>query len=252
MIRKKAIIQINNDSLSYKEVLRKSFIDRLITSKKHTELNLKFNSIEDIKIDFTNKNLFIVIDGEEVYVKLLTLPKVKKERLYEIIKSELQYRFKTINNIMFTYEILKDNGVNLEVAVFCLNWNKSELIKKCMGRGAKVKGIYPIQFCILNKYKNYIEDKKYIFIFVYEDILYFLACINSKIVANSVIKTFKEKSFMEELNKFQIKCGTIEEFKDINKIFFLDFPNKRLIEDVKKLCNCIDLGSIDKEAIQAI
>ncbi|MBI6873056.1 hypothetical protein [Clostridium aciditolerans] len=243
MIRKKGLLQVYNDSLTYKEILRKSFIDRIIDLKKYNGINIKAKNIDDIKIDFKNKNLFIIVDGEEIYVKFMTFPKVKKEKLHAIIKGELQYRFKNIDNIMFTYQIIKDNGSSLDVIVFLLNWSKSNLIKKCTERGGKIKGIFPIQFCILNNYKNRIKDKNYILIFIHENILYLLACTDNKMIANSVIKTFAENSFIDELKKFQVKCSISQEHDQFNKIFFLNFPYKTLIKDVEKQYSCIDLGN---------
>lgn len=243
MMRKKGLLQVDNDSLTYKETLKKSFIDRIIALKKYDEINIKAKNIDDIKIDFKNRNLFIIVDGEEIYVKFMTFPKVEKEKLHAIIKGELQYRFKNIDNIMFTYQIIKDNGSSLDVIVFCLNWSKSNLVKKCTERGGKIKGIFPIQFCILNNYKNRIKDKNYILIFIHEDILYLLACSDNKMIANSVIKTFTENSFIDELKKFQVKCSILQEHDQFNKIFFLNFPYKALIKDAEELYSCIDLGN---------
>ncbi len=242
-MRKKGLLQVYNDSLTYKEILKKSFIDRIIALKKYDEINIKAKDIDDIRIDFKNKNLFIIVDGEEIYVKFMTFPKVKKEKLHAIIKGELQYRFKNIDNIMFTYQIVKDNGSSLDVIVFCLNWSKSNLIKKCTERGGKIKGIFPIQFCIFNNYKNRIKDKNYILIFIHENILYLLACVDNKMIANSVIKTFTENSFIDELKKFQVKCSISQEHDQFNKIFFLNFPYKTLIKDAEGLYSCIDLGN---------
>lgn len=250
MIRKKALIEISNNNLKYKEVVGKSLIDKFMKLKKCEKYNFKVEKLEDIKIDFANKNLFIVIDGEEVYVKFMMLPKVKKEKLQEIIKSELEYRFKNIDSIMFTYQIIKDNTLTLEVVVFCLNLKELDLIEKCIKRGGKVKGIYPIQFCIWDSYKKVIKDSKYILIFIYENVLYFLACFNNKIIANSVIKVFTEKSFMEELDKFQVKCRTSEVCEDFSKIFFLNFLNKNIISNTEKIYKCIDLGNINEDTIK--
>lgn len=242
-MRKKVLLEVYNDSLAYKEIIRKSVIDKIITLKKHNIINIKAKDIDDIKIDFKNKNLFIIVDGEEIYVKLMTFPKVKQENLHEFIKEELQYRFKNIDNIMFTYQITKDNGSSLEVIVFCLNWSKYNLIKKCTERGGKIKGIFPMQFCILNNYKNRIKDKNYILIFIHENILYLLACSDNKMIANSVMKTFTEDSFIDELKKFQVKCSISQEHDQFNKIFFLNFPYKTLIKDAEELYSCIDLGN---------
>lgn len=240
-MRKKGLLEVYNDNLIYKEILGKSFVNRLMASKRCTQIKSK--DIDNMKIDFKNKNLFIIVDGEEIYVKLMTFPKVKKEKLHKIIKGELEYKFKNIENIMFTYQVVKDNGSSLDLIVFCLNWDKSDLIRVCTERGGKVKGIFPMQFCIFNYYKNRIEEKNYIFTFIHENILYFLACVDKKIISNSVVKTFVKDNFIEELKKFQAKISISKKCDQFSRIFFLNFPYKALIKDAEKLYSCIDLGN---------
>ena len=182
----------------------------------------------------------------------MTLPKVNKNKLYFLIKDELRYKFKKIDNIMFTYEVTKDKGRNVEVIVFCLNWNKSDLISKCVEKGAEIKGIYPIQFHIFNNYRKRIKDVNYIFIFIMQNNLYFLGCSDNEIIGDSVCKMldFNKEMFIDELEKFKIKCCNIRNLKDFYNLYFLDFPHKDLIENLSAQYKCTDLGSIDKDKLQ--
>ncbi|MBV7275048.1 hypothetical protein JMF89_04935 [Clostridiaceae bacterium UIB06] len=251
-MRKTVLLQVCDDGLRYKEVLGKGFIVRVTNMNKYEKSDIKINDIRQLKVNFKKKNLFIILDGEELYIKIMILPKLKKEKIYEIIRSELEYRFKNIDNIMFTYQIIKDNGSNLEAIVLCLNWSRMDLVEDCVKRGAKLKGIYPIQFCILDNYKRIIKEKKYIFTFLYKGILYFLACSDNKIIANSVVKPFIEKNFMNELDKFRTKCNVLEVFKDLPKIVLLNLSSEGLIKNIKKLYKCYDLGNICEDEIQFV
>lgn len=245
VIKKTGILEISDQYLLYKSLFAKGLIGK-INNKKIDKLEIKAKYLEDIKVDLKNKSLFLIIHGEEVYVKYMTLPKVKKEKLYLLIKNELNYRFKKIDNIMFTYEVFKDNGTNLELIVFCLNWNKSDLVKQCVKNGGEIKGIYPVQFHILNNYRRKIKEKSYIFIFLMESNLYFLGCRDDKIIGNSLCKEYNREKFMDELEKFKIKCCNAKKFIDFPNIFFVDFPDKDLIETLSQEYHCTDLGNIDK------
>jgi len=249
VIKRTGILEIGEQYLLYKNLFEKGLIGK-INNKKIDRIEIKAKYLEDIKADLKNKSLFLVIHGEEVYVKYMTLPKVKKEKLYLLIKNELNYRFKKIDNIMFTYEVFKDNGTNLELIVFCLNWNKSDLVKECVKKGGKIKGIYPVQFHVLNNYRRKIKEKNYIFIFFIENNLYFLGCRDDKIIGNSLCKKYDREKFMDEMEKFKIKCCNMNNFADFSSIFFLGFPDKDLIETLSEEYDCTDLGDIDKEDIE--
>lgn len=247
MISKNGILEIFDKHLNYKDLFGKSLIEKIYSKRKITNLKFDANCIEDIKIELKNKKLFIIVHGEEIYVKFMTLPKVTKEKMEFVIREELRYRFKNLDNIMFTYEIFKDNGKSLDVVVFCLNWSKSDLIRKCAQRGGEIKGIYPIQFCVFNKYKHEIKEKKFIFIFLLDSNIYLLGCSNDKIIGNTVIKAFNEEKFEDELGKFIIKCNLIREVEYVPNILFLNFSYKQLIDLLSKTYKCRDLGKIDNE-----
>lgn len=247
-MKRKGILEISDQYLSYKDVVSKG----IINNKQIDSFEIKAKNLEEIKVDFKNKKLFLIIHGEEVYVKHMTLPKVNKNKLYFLIKDELRYKFKKIDNIMFTYEVTKDKGRNVEVIVFCLNWNKSDLISKCVEKGAEIEGIYPIQFHVFNNYRKRIKDANYIFIFIMQNNLYFVACSGNEIIGDSVCKMidFNNEMFIDELEKFKMRCCNLRNAKDFYNLYFLDFPHKDLIENISVQYKCTNLGIIDKGKLQ--
>ncbi len=251
MIRN-GILEINEEGLIYKDSLSKNLIDKIKGDKWKERLKIRGKDIEDIKIDFKNKNIFIVLQGEQVYVKLIEIPKVNKRKIHFVIKNELKYHFKNIDNIMFTYDVFKDNGKSLEVIVFCLNWTKENIIEKCVEKGANIKGIYPIQFYVLNNYKKSIKEHKYIFAFLDEYKLYLLACVDGKVLANSVIRDLKKENFEENIDKFKEKCETIDVMNGIKKVFLLNIPYEDIIEELSQKYDCSDLGKLSKDELEGI
>lgn len=251
---KTGILQINDKGLIYKDIMSKSIISKIKEGKWKENLGIKGESIDDIKIDFARRNIFIIVQGEQIYVKLIEIPKVSKRKLYSIVKAELKYHFKNIDvdSIMFTYDVFKDNGKSLEIIVFCLNWDKGNIIEKCVEKGANIKGVYPIQFCILNNYKKLIKEHEYILAFLYDSKLYLLACIDGKVLVNSVVRDFNKDNFEENVDKFKEKCEVTGVIKNLKNIFLLNLPYQDIIRTLSKKYNCNDLGTICKNKLEVI
>jgi hypothetical protein len=249
---KNGILEVNDEGVIYKDFISKNLINKIKGHKWKKGLGIKGKDIDDIKIDFRNKNIFILVQGEQIYVKLIEIPKVSKRKIYSVIKSELKYHFKNIDNIMFTYDVFKDNGKSLEVIVFCLNWTKDDIVEKCVEKGANIKGIYPIQFYVLNNYKKNIKEHQYIFVFWNANKLYLLGCVDGKVLANSVIRDLKKESFEENIDKFKEKCEAINVMKGIKKVFFLNVPYVNIMEKLSEKYDCSDLGELSKDELEGI
>ena len=94
-----------------------------------TELNfLKKRRREGREI--INKNLYLIIYDEEVYIKKFNLPKAKGELLYNLVKNELSFSVGNINNILFDYKVTKNFDSCVEVIVFYINSQKTDWQKK--------------------------------------------------------------------------------------------------------------------------
>lgn len=251
---KNGILQVNDNGLIYKDIVSKNLINKIKEGNWKKGLGIEGRNIDDIKIDFHSRNVFIIVQGEQIYVKLIEIPKVNKRKLNSIIKAELKYHFKNIDidSIMFTYDVFKDNGKSLEIIVFCLNWDKDNIIEKCVEKGANIKGVYPIQFCILNNYKKLIKEREYILTFLYDNKLYFLACIDGKILANSVIQDFDKDNFEEIMDKFKEKCEVTGVIRNLKNVFLLNLPYQDIVQTLSKKYNCNDLGTICKDKLEVI
>lgn len=227
MINRKFFIELDGENISYR-------------NKNGEKINCSSMEFNNARIDMKNKNLYIIVHGEEVYIKLIKLPKIGKDKLYLMIRQELIYIFKSIDNIVFNYDVYRDNGANLEVMVFCLNWNKNNLLKRCINSGAKLKGIFPVQFYMLYILKNKIKSNNYIVIFSYKYVVYFVKCKDSKVIASSMIRNFSIDKFRQQLSEFILKSDYIEQI-DKPDIFFVNFPYEDLIKEFSYTYKCKDL-----------
>jgi hypothetical protein len=161
-------------------------------------------NIKDFQIDIKNKNLYVLIEGETVYIKLVTLPLVKKYLINDMIKNELRYYYKDIEHIAFTYKLIKKDKSNMEILVFCLKGNNLDILENSLDNNINLKKVNLIQFCFKNYYSNKINEQNYILVFYYNCNLYFLICRNDEIVANNIIsvKELLLFKFSEVMNEF--------------------------------------------------
>lgn len=198
-------------------------------------------NIKDFQIDIKNKNLYVLVEGEAVYIKLINLPSVKKHLINDMIKNELRYYFKEIEHIAFTYKLIKEDKSNMEILVFCLKGNNLDILENCIDNNINIKKVNLIQFCFKNYYSSKIKQVNYILVFYYNYNLYFLICHNDEIVANDIINVkelllFKFSNvmdeFLEHYNDYAKVCkkiyyANIEEL-NIEEFKYLELPHQIL------------------------
>ncbi|AZV56097.1 hypothetical protein [Clostridium sp. AWRP] len=243
-MNEKAILEINNKNITYKKMAQKHSIFNLLKKNKIDENVITVSKIENIKIDLKNKKLFILVHGEEIYVTVMKLPKLKSKLLYKVIRDELKNKFKNLDNIMFSYEIVKSSKYNLEVMVSCMNWHNMDIAKVCSDSGADIKQIVPIQFYMWSKHKNRIKDENYIFILNMNDITYFMACYRDKIILNNVYKDILKDDFLEILEQFRFKLNILMPNFNFVTIIFVNFIYKDIMESLSRSYKCRDLGDL--------
>ncbi|MGH4125678.1 MAG: hypothetical protein ACREV6_22430 [Clostridium sp.] len=175
-------------------------------------------NIKDFEMDIKNKNLYVLVEGETIYIKMVTLPLVKKYLINDLIKNELRYYYKDIDHISFTYKFIKKDKFNMEILVFCLSGNNLGLLESCIDNNIKLKKVNLIQFCFKNYYSSKINEKNYIFVFYYNCILYFLICHNDEIVANTIVRvvdlhlfkfSYAMNEFLDKYNDYAKLCKKI-------------------------------------------
>ena len=184
-------------------------------------------------INYKNKKIRVIVDNEEIYIINMLLPKANRKVTKDIIKDELSFRFKNLDKIMFDYMILKKSKKSIEVAVFCLNWNRGDFMNALVDKGAKIEGIYPLQLYMLKKFTNKIKDKSFYFIFLYEKSLYFIVAINKYLVMNKVYKKFNNIDEKIDINQFKDK---------VNILYYANIDKNNLSGFMDEEINFVDLG----------
>lgn len=227
MIGKKFFIELNEENVSYRDK------NRNLVSYSLDEFNTEY-------INIKNKNLYVILTGEEILIKIIKIPKVRKDKLHSIVKQELVYIFKNIDNILFNYDVYKDCGSNLEVLVFCLKWNKDNFLKKWIDTGNSLKAIYPIQFYLFDVLKKKTKIDNHIIVFYYRYRIYLLKCENSKIIQTGILRNLNSSEIKDSINEFILR-ESLKECVYQPEIFFINFPYKKVKKEISVYYKCKDI-----------
>ena len=244
--RKNMFLEVSAQRISGIEFSKNIILNRAVKIAFENTYYKDNSNIKDFQTDIKNKNLYVLVEGETVYIKMVTLPLVKKYLINDMIKNELRYYYKDIEHIAFTYKLIKEDKFNMEILVFCLKGNKLDILENSINNNICLKKVNLIQFCFKNYYANKMHMKNYVFVFYYNYNLYFLICSNDEIVVNNVINTkdlllFKFSNvmndFLEQYNDYAKLCekiyySNIEEL-DIDEFEYLGL-NYQILDNLKR------------------
>ncbi|KYH29803.1 MULTISPECIES: hypothetical protein [Clostridium] len=202
---------------------------------------------EKINVNFKNRNVYIIIEGEEIYIKYLKLPNIKnKHSLNSIIKNELIFMYgKKSENIFYTYTILNEENNELEVLVFCIYCDKLSCLEKCINDN-RVKKINLIQFCFLNYFEKRIEEKDYVFLFRFNNSLYILGVMKKRMIANRIINEV-DCNYDLIVDGLDYVLHKLDQYNGkVSKIYSANFNDKEFIDYINNLMKYkyVDLGSL--------
>ncbi|WP_050607616.1 hypothetical protein [Clostridium niameyense] len=235
MFNNKTLLEVDKENVK--------IMDIMFNKIKSTDI-MSYKDALNLKVDLKKRRVFFILEGEEVYIKLLTLPKVRGRKLEKIIRNELIYEFHSIDNILYNYKIHKENKDNIEILVFCVNIDKNIVLKEYLKSNKKIKGIYLIQFCVLEKYKEVIKEENFILIMKYKKYIYSIFYKNNEILNNEVIK--ENEDLNSKLNKFLFECCG-EKHKCYKKIYTLNIKNLENLKEELKDFEFIDLGYFNEK-----
>lgn len=222
------------------------------TRLKHNIPNIyDITDIGDIKSFIKGKRLIAIYEGEEVYIRFLKLPHVRKGAIDNLINHELNFIFKNIDDISYTYEILRRTKKEMELMVFCINTDKNRMLEKYFNRNI-IRGVFLIQSFFISYIFSQIENDTFICTFIYGSHLYIAGCLKGKTFFNNIIRNFdgnlitftgklqiaQDKFSQTEIKYTETRCITI---------YFLNFDYKSVFEETSKKYNCISLGKIDEK-----
>jgi|GEM_PF-1060533 len=245
-LRTNMFLEVSPERISGIEFFKHNFLNRTINITKGDTYYKDRHNIKDFKIDIKNKNLYILVEGETVYIKMVTLPIVKKYLINDMIKNELRYYYKDIDHIAFTYKLIKEDKFNMELLVFCLKGNNLDILENSIENNINLKKVNLIQFCFNNYYSNKINVKNYILVIYYNFNLYFLICSNNEIVANNIVNIHEEpqfefshlmNDFLEQYNDYAKQSEKIyyanTKQLDINEFKYIALPHQ-ILDELKR------------------
>lgn len=240
-----------NHILVFKESNGEEMNEKKLDMNEISETNNLLSILKKrYNIRLKHKNLYIIIEGEEVCIKHLTIPKVKDYEVDKVIYNEMRYYMKDLNDILYAYSIYKENEKNMEVLIFCLNSSKLEILKSLVQQGCRLKVVNTVQICFINYFKNYIIQDIYILIFEFRQNVYFTACDNGKMIGNCLIEISEvENNFISYFKLFVDSIIENKKRECCKNIYFANFPYKSIIKSMTEKYNCVDIGSVPYEKI---
>ncbi|MGV8982378.1 hypothetical protein [Clostridium sp.] len=226
-IRRNMFLEVSREKISSGGFSKNIILNKTFNVAFENSCIRDTTNIKDFQLHVKNKNLYVLVEGETVYIKMMTLPIAKKYLINDMIKNELRYYYKDIDHIAFTYKLISKDKFNMEILVFCLKGNSLDILKNCIDNNINLKKINLIQFCFKNYYSNKIHEKNYILIFYYDYNLYFSICCDNEIVANNIISvkelgirkfSYVINEFLEQYNDYTALCKKIyyANIKEVN------------------------------------
>ncbi len=215
---------------------------KAIEVKKTILNNIKFNkeySNEQIKsISLKNKTIMLVIEGEELFIKTMSIPKVSKRYVYYILRNEITEQYG--ENVMFSYEIIKEEKTCYNIILYCFHENKYSLLKNSSIYNCNGLRINFIQNYVKDLYFKEIEDKNFILLFNYRNYIYLLKVKNNILTYNKVINSlnFTYDEVDEAIKRF------IEKNKKDYNMYSIN-----LSEYIQDIYNSIELSPLTMERI---
>lgn len=212
-----SVIFYGNESCTKVVELKKTILNKVKVKEKHEE-----NKI--INVDLKNRRVNILIEGEELFIKFITIPKVKKRHIDSIVRNEVLLRYG--EDVMFNYNILEVQEKMYKIALYCFHEDKYNLLRDNRIIYSKKLTVEFLQNYIIKYYAKNIKEEKYKMIFSHKNYMYFIKINEGKLVFNKV---------MELKNKEKID-GLINEFiKDKKVTYYFNVPNISEKENVREL-----------------
>ncbi|MCR3760235.1 hypothetical protein [Clostridium felsineum] len=156
-------------------------------------------TMDDIKasdkfFDLKSRKTYVVIEGEEIYIKFFEFPRVSDEKLYYMINNELKYLYHGQKRLIFSYRKIEEKLGKLKVVVFFISTDNLKKIEEDV-ENKNIKAIKMIQFCFVDYYKKIVKEKSFVLCFLYREDTYIVEVKDGYIYANGVYSSRNKKLY---------------------------------------------------------
>ena len=206
----------------------------------------EYKSNEEIEeIYLKNKKIILNIEGQELFIKIIKIPKVKRKYLRDVVQNEVLIRYG--EDIIYNYDVLEEKTNCFKIVLYCAH----EISIRCLqNNNVKNGNLIKIDFAqnnIINYYSKMILKETYILIVQYRDYIYFLKVYKNKLIFNKIIQTekYNENDIKMEIDNF-LDCNT--KYKNIYYSNLENFKGKLNELNATQLLN-IDMNTFLKYII---
>lgn len=225
MFKKNCVIEVGDNYL-----IKHDFCIPLL-NRVYKKYEYNINLLKDAQFYVSNRKAYIVLEGEKINIKKMTFPKMKNKDLYKLIVEELASYYSNTDKIFFNFSIIKESGNSVEVIVFYSNEGKIKKLEKYILGNSHIKGVYLIQFCFLRYFSAAIMQNDFAFAFMYKSKLYFLYCINKKMLYNHMVTCGEDITKINELLFEFIESCRINNGTEIRNVYIANI-NEKICADV--------------------
>lgn len=243
MFKKNCVIEVGDNYLIRHDLSLRLF------NRAFRKFEYNINLLKESQFYVSNRKAYIVLEGEKINIKKMTFPKVKNKELYKLIVEELANYYNHVDKIFFNFSIIKDNGKSLDVIVFVSNEGKIKKLEKYILGNSHIEGVYLIQFCFMRYFSASIMHNDFVFAFMYKSRLYFLYCINKKMLINNMVTCGEEITIIGEFIFEFIESCRINNGIEIQNIYVANIDEKVCDDTRLKGYSIKYLGNIDEKAL---
>lgn len=243
----KRIYLISSDEVT------KFYLNILNNIKKIYSGNIEdFIADRKVKLSLSKKNAYVIIEGEEIYIKHFEFPKADDEKLYSMINRELSYLYRNEKDLIFSYKKIRQNKNTVELIVFYLRTRNLNFIKD-ITKPEKLKAIRIIQFCFFEYYKKIIKENNYILCFEYNCNFYIIIVKDNTLYANGVYldKTkgiYDKSQYIEAFINNNLKDLRVSSVYDIGSCI----KDKKCLDFLSTVGKIISMNNADESKIMKL
>ena len=151
--------------------------------------SIKYNIHNDIfKVEELKKgsNLHVIIEGKEIFIEEMEIPRVRKSMIYQLVECALIDRFHSLDDIAFDYRIKLVRKETIEIIVYCLNLANLNFSKENFDK-VKIKTVITIQQLYIKYFAKRIKSKDFYGVVLKNKYVYFFHANRKNIIENHVI-----------------------------------------------------------------